>query len=77
VKLPAHRAGLPGKVISFCVLCPLTPPRRRGLQGMFRQKNSFFSTAYRQALGKGEMIWEYMKKEVECKAKRSQHTKKG
>jgi hypothetical protein len=30
----------------------------------------------RQALGKGEMIWEYMKKEVECKAKRSQDTKK-
>jgi len=25
MKLPAHRAGLPGKEVSF-ILCPLTPP---------------------------------------------------
>ncbi|GEM_PF-6607525 len=35
VKLPAHRAGLPGKEISF-ILCPLTPPTRRGLRGTCR-----------------------------------------
>jgi hypothetical protein len=38
VKLPAHRAGLPGKEISF-ILCPLTPPTRRGLWGTYRSKN--------------------------------------
>jgi hypothetical protein len=37
VKLPAHRARLPGKEISF-ILCPLTPPTRRGLRGTFRSK---------------------------------------
>ena len=37
VKLPAHRAGLPGKEVSF-ILCPLTPPTRRGLRGTFRSK---------------------------------------
>ena len=30
MKLPAHRAGLPGKVLSF-ILCPLIPPTKRGL----------------------------------------------
>jgi len=37
VKLPAHRAGLPGKEISF-ILCPLTPPTRRGLRGTYRSR---------------------------------------
>ena len=37
VKLPAHRAGLPGKEFSF-ILCPLTPPTRRGLRGTFRSR---------------------------------------
>ena len=32
VKLPAHRAGLPGKEISF-ILCPLTPAYKAGLAG--------------------------------------------
>jgi hypothetical protein len=38
VKLPAHRAGLPSKEISF-ILCPLTPliPPRAG-RGTFRSK---------------------------------------
>ncbi len=31
MKLHAHRAGLPEKEFSF-VLCPLTPPTRRGLR---------------------------------------------
>jgi hypothetical protein len=35
VKLPAHRTGLPGKVLPF-ILCPFTPPARRGLRGTFR-----------------------------------------
>jgi hypothetical protein len=35
MKLPAQRAGLPGKEVSF-MLCPLTPPTRRGLQGTLR-----------------------------------------
>jgi len=35
MKLPAHRAGLPEKEVSF-ILCPLTPPTRRGLLGTFR-----------------------------------------
>jgi hypothetical protein len=35
VKLPAHRAGLPGEEISL-ILRPLTPPTRRGLRGTFR-----------------------------------------
>ena len=35
VKLPAHKAGLSRKKVSF-ILCPLTPPARRGLQGTFR-----------------------------------------
>jgi len=29
VKLPVHRTGLPGDEVSF-ILCPLTPPIRRG-----------------------------------------------
>jgi len=37
VKLPARRACLPGEEISF-ILCPSTPPIRRGLQGTFRPK---------------------------------------
>jgi hypothetical protein len=37
VKLPAHKAGLPGKEISF-ILCPITPPTRRGLRGTCRSK---------------------------------------
>jgi DNA-binding response OmpR family regulator len=37
VKLPAQRAGLPGKEISF-IWCPLTPPTRRGLRGTFRSR---------------------------------------
>jgi len=45
VKLPAHRAALPGNVMSF-ILCPFTPPTRRGLQGTFRPpiliRQSFF-----------------------------------
>jgi hypothetical protein len=32
------RAGLPGKEISF-ILCPLTPPTRRGLRGTCRPIN--------------------------------------
>ena len=32
VKLPAHRAGLPGKVLSF-ILCPFTPPIPIGRDG--------------------------------------------
>jgi len=32
MKLSAHRAGLPGKEISF-ILCPLTPPTRAGHAG--------------------------------------------
>gem|GEM_PF-6078265 len=40
VKLPAHRAGLPGKEISF-ILCPLTPPTRRGLRGTCRSRNKY------------------------------------
>ena len=32
VKLPAHRAGLPGKVISFYIV-PLTPTYKAGLAG--------------------------------------------
>ncbi len=48
VKLAAQRARLPGhavasrmraKEISF-ILCPLTPPTRRGLQGTCRSKAS-------------------------------------
>jgi len=35
VKHPAHRAGLPGKGLSF-YMCPLPPPKRRGLRGTFR-----------------------------------------
>jgi hypothetical protein len=35
MKLPAHRALLPGEVLSF-ILCPFTPPIRRGLRGTFR-----------------------------------------
>jgi hypothetical protein len=42
LKLPAHRAGLPGKVISFYIV-PLDPAylptgrqARRGLRGTFR-----------------------------------------
>ena len=43
VKLPAHRAGLPGNEISFFIvsLDPLglsTPPTRRGLRGTCRSK---------------------------------------
>ena len=37
MKLPAHRAGLPEEEVSF-ILCPLTPPTRRGLRGTFRPK---------------------------------------
>jgi hypothetical protein len=37
VKLPAHRAELPEKEVSF-ILCPLTPPTRRGLRGTSRSK---------------------------------------
>src|SRR4030042_576425 len=37
VKLPAHRAGLPGKFFSFA-LCPSNPPIRRGLRGTFRSR---------------------------------------
>jgi drug/metabolite transporter (DMT)-like permease len=32
VKLPAHRAGLPGKEESCFLLRPLSPPTRRGLR---------------------------------------------
>ncbi len=32
VKLPAHRLGLPGKVLSF-ILCPLTTAYKAGLAG--------------------------------------------
>ncbi len=32
VKLPAHRAGLPGNVITF-LLCPFTPPIPLGRDG--------------------------------------------
>ena len=33
VKLPAHRAGLPGKE-EFCFfVCPLSPPTKAGLAG--------------------------------------------
>ena len=32
MKLSAHGAGLPGKEVSF-ILCPLTPPTRRGSAG--------------------------------------------
>ena len=35
MKLFTHRAGLPGKEVSF-ILCPFTPPTRRGLLGTFR-----------------------------------------
>ena len=44
LKLPAHRAGLPGKAFSF-ILCPLTPPiplwrnGARSDQVSFQQKN--------------------------------------
>jgi len=40
VKLPANEAGLPGKEIPF-ILCPLTPPTRRGLRGTLRPKFPF------------------------------------
>ncbi len=32
MKLPAHRAALPGKEVSF-ILCPLTPAYKAGLAG--------------------------------------------
>jgi len=38
MKLPTHRAGLPGKEISF-LLYPLTPPARRGLRGTCQPPN--------------------------------------
>ena len=38
MKLPAHRAGLPGEEFSF-ILCPLTLPTRRGLRDTFRPDN--------------------------------------
>jgi hypothetical protein len=37
VKLPAHRAGLPEEEVSL-ILCPLTPPPKRGVRGTFRPK---------------------------------------
>jgi hypothetical protein len=47
VKLPARRAGLPGKEISF-ILCPLTPPiplwrdgARSGQSSTFKGKIKF------------------------------------
>jgi RNA recognition motif-containing protein len=33
LKLPAHRAGLPGKVISFFCIVPLDPAYKAGLAG--------------------------------------------
>jgi hypothetical protein len=44
VKLPAHRAGLPGKVISFYIV-PLDPAYKAGLAGHVPVK----IPAYRQA----------------------------
>jgi hypothetical protein len=46
VKLPAHRAGLPGEEVSF-ILCPLTPAYKAGLAGrvpvnLFNRLFSFF-----------------------------------
>jgi hypothetical protein len=39
VKLPAHRAGLPGKVISFYIV-PLDPAYKAGLAGHVPVSNS-------------------------------------
>jgi len=43
MKLPGHRPGLPGKVLSF-ILCPLAPsilPRRDGAKGHVPAKRVF------------------------------------
>jgi hypothetical protein len=42
LKLPAHRAALPGKVFSS-TLCPLTPPAKWGLRGTFRPMSQSIS----------------------------------
>jgi hypothetical protein len=41
LKLPAHRAGLPGKVISFCIV-PLDPACKAGLTGHLPVKTKNF-----------------------------------
>jgi hypothetical protein len=48
VKLPAQRAGLPGKEISF-ILCPLTPAYKAGFAGHVPVKN-FRTQNYLQPL---------------------------
>ncbi len=38
MKLPGHRPGLPGKVISFHIV-PLDPAYKAGLRGTFRSND--------------------------------------
>jgi hypothetical protein len=50
VKLPAHRAGLPGKEVSF-ILCPLTPPIPLWRDGARSGQNDFQYQTIRLSFG--------------------------
>jgi hypothetical protein len=45
MKLPAHRAGLPGKVISFCIV-PLDPAHSAGIAGHVPANTSKLLSSY-------------------------------
>jgi hypothetical protein len=56
VKLPAHRAGLPGKVISFYIV-PLDPAYKAGLAGHSPVKNDFLRCEPKPYIERNERAW--------------------